>query len=128
MSIAGTRALAVTTAIMAAVAKVNQESKMKSRHKTTHPHGGSVAGAAEFHSERIRQETRVEAKNEVANRPQGDYEYEQMIAENSVFNPKQLIEEAAYFFAEKRGFAPGHEVSDWLQAEQVVEGMLLRTK
>ena len=28
-----------------------------------------------------------------------------------------MIEEAAYFLAEKRGFAPGHEVEDWHQAE-----------
>ena len=28
-----------------------------------------------------------------------------------------LIAEAAFFRAEKRGFAPGHEVEDWLAAE-----------
>ena len=28
-----------------------------------------------------------------------------------------MIEEAAYYLAEKRGFEPGHEVEDWLQAE-----------
>jgi len=28
-----------------------------------------------------------------------------------------MIEEAAYYLAEKRGFAPGHELEDWLQAE-----------
>ena len=28
-----------------------------------------------------------------------------------------MVEEAAYFFAEKRGFAPGYELEDWLQAE-----------
>ena len=27
------------------------------------------------------------------------------------------IAEAAYFIAERRGFAPGHELSDWLAAE-----------
>jgi hypothetical protein len=30
------------------------------------------------------------------------------------------IAEAAYFMAEGRGFAPGHEVSDWLAAETEV--------
>lgn len=30
---------------------------------------------------------------------------------------EQMIAEAAYFNAERRGFAPGHEVADWLQAE-----------
>lgn len=27
------------------------------------------------------------------------------------------IEEAAYYLAEQRGFAPGHELEDWLQAK-----------
>jgi hypothetical protein len=33
-------------------------------------------------------------------------------------NRLSLIAEAAYFLAEKRGFEPGHEEADWLQAEQ----------
>ena len=28
-----------------------------------------------------------------------------------------MIAEAAYYFAERRGFAPGHELEDWLRAE-----------
>ena len=28
------------------------------------------------------------------------------------------IETAAYYLAEKRGFAPGHELEDWLTAER----------
>lgn len=28
-----------------------------------------------------------------------------------------MIAEAAYYCAERRGFAPGHELEDWLQAE-----------
>jgi hypothetical protein len=32
------------------------------------------------------------------------------------------IELAAYFRAEARGFAPGHELEDWLWAEQEVAG------
>lgn len=35
----------------------------------------------------------------------------------------QMIAEAAYFHAERRGFAPGNEMSDWLQAEADVEGL-----
>lgn len=31
------------------------------------------------------------------------------------------IEVAAYFIAEKRGFAPGHELDDWLAAEREVD-------
>jgi hypothetical protein len=31
-----------------------------------------------------------------------------------------LIAERAYFRAEKRGFAPGHELEDWLEAEREI--------
>lgn len=37
---------------------------------------------------------------------------------------EQMIAEAAYFRAERRGFAPGNEMSDWLEAETDVEGVL----
>lgn len=32
----------------------------------------------------------------------------------------RLIAEAAYFLAEQRGFAPGHALADWLEAEREV--------
>ena len=35
-----------------------------------------------------------------------------------------MIEEAAFVIAEKRGFTPENEISDWLQAEGDVEGIL----
>jgi hypothetical protein len=35
-----------------------------------------------------------------------------------------LIAEAAYFRAERRGFAGGSELEDWLQAEVEVDGWL----
>jgi len=34
---------------------------------------------------------------------------------------KQRIREAAYFEAERRGFAPGHAIKDWLEAEEEVD-------
>ena len=37
-----------------------------------------------------------------------------------------LIAEAAYFRAEKRGFAPGHETEDWLAAEAEVDARLMK--
>jgi len=37
-----------------------------------------------------------------------------------------LIARAAYFRALNRGFAPGHEVTDWLAAEAEVDAELLR--
>lgn len=30
---------------------------------------------------------------------------------------EQMIAEAAYFLAERRGFAPENDIADWLQAE-----------
>ena len=38
-----------------------------------------------------------------------------------------LIAEAAYFRAQKRGFAPGHETEDWLAAEAEVDARLMRS-
>ncbi len=36
-----------------------------------------------------------------------------------------MIQEAAYYLAEKRGFSPGHELEDWLRAKkQVLERFL----
>jgi len=35
------------------------------------------------------------------------------------------IAEAAYFRAEHRGFAPGHELEDWLAAEEEVDQRLM---
>lgn len=32
-----------------------------------------------------------------------------------------LVCERAYYLAEQRGFAPGHEVDDWLGAERELE-------
>lgn len=36
----------------------------------------------------------------------------------------KLIAQAAYFIAERRGFAPGNEVEDWLQAEAEIEARI----
>ena len=36
-----------------------------------------------------------------------------------------LIERLAYQYAESRGFAPGHEVDDWLAAEAEVDARLI---
>jgi hypothetical protein len=37
---------------------------------------------------------------------------------------KAMIAEAAYFKSERRGFTPGHEVTDWLEAEREIEAIL----
>jgi hypothetical protein len=35
-----------------------------------------------------------------------------------------MIADAAYFRAERRNFAPGHELEDWLTAEREVDALL----
>jgi hypothetical protein len=37
---------------------------------------------------------------------------------------RKLIEEAAYYRAKRRGFEPGHELEDWIQAESEVTARL----
>lgn len=40
---------------------------------------------------------------------------------------EQMIAEAAYFHAERRGFTPDNDMADWLQAEADVNGQLERS-
>ncbi len=35
-----------------------------------------------------------------------------------------MIAEAAYYHAERRGFAPGNETQDWLRAEAEIDALL----
>lgn len=39
----------------------------------------------------------------------------------------RYVSEAAYFIAERRGFAAGSDVEDWLQAESEIDHMLAGT-
>jgi hypothetical protein len=39
-----------------------------------------------------------------------------------------MIHEAAYYRAEKRRFAPGHEVEDWAEAEREIDDLLANAK
>jgi hypothetical protein len=41
-------------------------------------------------------------------------------------NHHEMVAEAAYYTAERRGFAPGFELEDWLAAEHEVEKALPR--
>lgn len=103
---------------------------MKTRNKTlSGPEDQSAlsletAEVADFHSKRMRREEKIEVKKESSTKPEGNYEYEQLVAEEAGFNAKPMIEKAAFFIAEGRAFAPGHELSDWLAAEAEVEGLL----
>lgn len=40
---------------------------------------------------------------------------------------KSMIAEAAYYRAEKRGFAPGLELEDWLAAEMEIDSLTRAT-
>ena len=84
----------------------------------------SKSEAADFHSQRLNRELKIRSKKVSSTKPTGDDEYEQLIAEEADFNTREIIAEAAYFLAEKRGFSPGEDVADWLQAEINVECML----
>jgi len=37
---------------------------------------------------------------------------------------QKMIEEAAYFYAQQRNFATGHEMNDWLRAETEVDKII----
>jgi hypothetical protein len=47
-------------------------------------------------------------------------------ADVSAAEIRQRIEEAAYYKAKQRGFAPGHELDDWIAAEAEVRRRLER--
>jgi hypothetical protein len=49
----------------------------------------------------------------------------QEASEESAIESRRLrIERLAYQRSEQRGFAPGHEMEDWLEAEREVDGSL----
>ena len=37
---------------------------------------------------------------------------------------QQRIAQVAYFIAERRGFAPGNEIEDWLKAEAEIDALM----
>ena len=46
----------------------------------------------------------------------------EMLERMSTEEIQKLIAEAAYYRAQRRGFTPGGEVDDWLEAEREIEG------
>lgn len=54
--------------------------------------------------------------------PAGDERAEMANAREVTPMNWQRVAEVAYFLAERRGFSPGHELDDWLQAEAEVVG------
>jgi hypothetical protein len=55
---------------------------------------------------------------------------EEAVVKSPSFNPPaeadwhRMISEAAYYRAEKRGFAEGHVLEDWLKAEEQVKAII----
>ncbi len=45
-------------------------------------------------------------------------------ADNNDFQREKMVAEAAYYHAERRGFASENDLADWLQAEADVESLL----
>lgn len=45
-------------------------------------------------------------------------------AQTSGEDTRRQIAEAAYFRAKERGFEPGHELEDWIEAESEVMGRI----
>lgn len=80
----------------------------------------------------VNQETAMKIKSETASKPKGGGTTRQTressepdrAPANDAIPREQLIAVAAYFRAEQRGFAPGNEMSDWLDAEADLEHML----
>jgi hypothetical protein len=61
------------------------------------------------------------SKESTPKRVQGSAAY---IAPRAPEDRHSLIAQAAYINAERRGFAPGHELEDWLAAESEVDQRL----
>jgi hypothetical protein len=80
----------------------DQEKKMKSRSESVSKAKGNGSGRP------------VRGANKSASSSSASYDCPR----------EQMIAEAAYFRAEQRGFVPGNEMSDWLQAEVDVEALL----
>lgn len=52
----------------------------------------------------------------------------QTLANTSDEERLHMIQEAAYYRAEKRSFAPGHEVEDWAEAEREIDDLIANAK
>ena len=73
----------------------------------------AAAKRAQGHRTRIA----AEGKSALGTQPDG-------AATVSADERRAMVEQAAYFRAERRGFASGHELEDWVAAEQEVDQFL----
>jgi len=86
------------------------KSKRSTNRKPASPRaqGGTTATPAATNATGRRKRTKTAAKRSPATQ----------VAELSPQPRAKRIAVAAYFFAEQRGFAPNHELDDWLAAER----------
>lgn len=69
---------------------------------------------------------RYNKKNEPQNTSR-TYTTTQSKTTTTTVNPndrQRMVRETAYYLAQKRGFAPGHDVEDWVTAERTVDQQL----
>jgi hypothetical protein len=105
---------------------MNTKREFRHHAESKHAQPKGIHGGGDFNANRASNKLKIKARRESGNRPEGNYEYEQMIAEDDGFGVHHMIKEAAFFIAMRRGFAPGNELGDWLQAETSVEALLHR--
>ena len=67
-------------------------------------------------------------KERVPSKPPGKPSKPKAPARATPQDLRQLISEAAYYRAKRRGFAPGHELDDWIQAEAEVMGRIAQDR
>lgn len=107
---------------------MKNQSKPRKKPAASSERAQEILDAARFHAERIDQETKIDSQRTFSNKPAGNAEFEQAIAEDVNFKIDDKIAEAAFLIAQRRDFAPGKETSDWLQAESNIEGVLVERR
>lgn len=82
-------------------------------------HGGSRANTPRRNVQRRRKESLADA--EQPHRKLVSAEIRPHSRPNELPAREERVRVAAYLLAEQRGFAPGHELEDWLAAEAAVD-------
>ena len=103
---------------------MNTKREFRHHAESKHASRQDIDDGEDFNANRMSNKLKIKIRRESGNRPEGNYEYEQMIAEDVGFGVHHMIEEAAFFIAMRRGFAPGNELGDWLQAETDIDTLL----
>jgi hypothetical protein len=88
---------------------------------TKSPSGDSGAPGSVIREPKAPESLSVVAKQSVADKKAAQHGGELDSTARAVTRQQQIAE-AAYYLAERRGFAPGAELEDWLSAEAIVDG------